>query len=234
MNQDEINLLKQELRDYIDKNCIFRCNPTKLYSESVPIGRIPSNGPSETNNSMLFMLRRLTHDSKMLSYVSAIFLNDILEKIQLKEEYPIIQLCGLETGSIPIMTGIQQYAARFKISVNCFSIRKERKSYGLFHFIDGIPTDAPVIVIDDLFNSGSSMYRCVDTCFYELKLIPAKNFYSIITMRPQLVSDFSYKEHKSKVHSLFSKFEFDMTYSSEKYWLPKDCDRSYNKRPEYK
>ena len=29
------------------------------------------------------------------------------------------------------------------------------------------------------------------------------------------------------------KKEFDLNYSKEKYWLPQDCDRSYNKRPDY-
>ncbi len=223
----------EELKEFIDRNCIFRCNPGVQYSESAPIGKIPSLTPLQMN-SFQFMLRRLTHDPKMLSYVSALMFEKIVESINNETEYPNVQLCGLETSSIPIMIGIQQFAGRYGISINSFSIRKERKQYGLFHLIDGIPTESPVIVIDDTINSARSIHKSLDTCWYELKLKPAKNHYTIMTFQEQLMYLIKYKDHQSIAHSLFARHQFNCSYDAEKYWLPYDCDRTVNKRPEYK
>jgi len=229
-DQDKLRL---ELKDFIDLNCIFRCNPATHYSESSPIGRIPSNTPLRMN-TFQFMLRRLMHQPKMLSYASALIFSKIVESINDETEYPSVQLCGMETSSIPLMVGVQQLGSRYGIAINSFSIRKERKSYGLFNLIDGIPTDCPVIVVDDTVNSGKSILRCLDVCWYELKLKPAKNHYTIMTFKEQLMQQMQYKQENFITHSLFSRHEFECTFDADKYWLPSDCDRSYNKRPDYK
>lgn len=233
MMQDDRNKIIKELYEFIDLNCIFRCNPFINYVEGLPDGVIAASSPKKDNNGYQFMLRRLTHNPKMLSYVSYLMFDNIIKTINNNTEYPAVQLCGLETSSIPLMIGIQQYAARFGISINSFSIRKQRKSYGIFHLIDGIPTDAPVIVVDDLINSGKSIGKCLDVCFYELNLTPAKNMYSIITFDQKLSTKKTYKDIQFTINSIFSKTQFDFAYDESKYWLPYDCDKSKNKRPEY-
>lgn len=233
MTEEDREKIKNELHEFITLNCIFRCDPTKRYSESLPVGVISSKSPSSLNKYQ-FYLRRLTHNPKMLQYVSALFFYDILKNIQDESEYPAVQLCGLETSSIPIMIGIQQYASRYGIAINSFSVRKERKSYGLFNFIDGIPTDAPVIVVDDTINSGSTLARVLDVCHYELNLKPAKNMYSIIKFN-KVNNDFMrFKNDTFKLNGIFKNTEFATEFVPEWYWLPEDCDLSYNKRPDYR
>lgn len=225
--------IKKELFKYIDENCLFRCNPEKTYSLSLPQGTIAPQSPLGRWSTWQFYLRRLTHNPKMLTYVSALIWEQIVVSLNQKKEYPAVQLCGMETSSIPLMIGIQQFAGSHGIAINSFSIRKERKPYGLFNFIDGDPADCPVIVVDDIINSGSSVHRCLDVCKYELGLTPAMNCYSIISWG-RYSNKIKFQDHEINVVSLFQQNEFSTKYDPEKYWLPKDCDLTLNKRPEYK
>ncbi len=225
--------IKKELYEHIDQNCLFRCHPEKVYSLSLPKGTMPGSSPTNTGSTWQFYLRRLTHNPKMLTYVSALIWERIAESLNSGKEYPAVQLCGLETSSIPLMIGIQQFAGSHGIAINSFSIRKERKSYGLFNFIDGQPADCPVIVVDDIINSGSSVQRCLEVCRYELGLQPAMNCYSIISYGRN-DNIIKYNQQDISVSSIFQKNEFSTTYDPDKYWLPLDCDLSYNKRPEYR
>jgi orotate phosphoribosyltransferase len=230
LNDDLKDDMIKQLHQHIDDNCLFRCNPSVHYSECCEAGRLPTTYEAEM--SFQFFLRRLTHDAKMMTYVSALFIHDLFEKIETGFEHPHIQLCGLESSSIPIMIAMQAYAARFNININSFSIRKERKSYGLFNLIDGKPTDAPVVIVDDIINSGKSIGSCIDVCLYELNIKPAKNCYSIVKFN-QLMESIEYKQHKVDLTSIFVVDDFNVNYSKEKYWLPKDCDKIDNKRPDY-
>ena len=232
LNEDEKNKILNELYSFIDNNCIFRCNPEVNYNEIYEIGHIPPKYPSSEKLTWQFFLRRLTHDYKMLNYVCALFFDDLFKKIKLNEQDEYFQLCGLETSSIPLLIAMQMYASRYKIGINTFSIRKQRKSYGLFNFIDGIPSKAPVIIVDDLINSGQSIARCLDVCKYELQLGPSNNIYSIIKFDDNM-DQVKFDDKIINVTSIFSKSQFDYTFQPEKYWLPKDCDRTINNRSDY-
>ena len=232
LDEDKKQQIKKELYDYIDTKCIFRCDPQIRYVDGIEKGQIPTKHPSKNHIIYQFYLRNLTHNPIMLTHVSAIFLDDLLTKIKNKEENSHFQLCGLTTGSISLMTAIQMCALKLNINVNAFTIRKERKSYGLFNLIDGMPTEAPVIVVDDLINSGNSVSKCLDICRYEFGLIPSKNTYSIIKMESN-INKFNYNDNLISINSIFTKDEFDYAYDPNKYWIPKDCDKSINKRPEY-
>jgi orotate phosphoribosyltransferase len=225
--------ITKELYTFIDKNCLFRTNPETSYYEEFAPGRLYPSYPSKNPITHQFYLRRLTHNGKMLFFLTALFFDDLARKINSGEESSRIQLAGLETSSIPIMIGMQQYAAANKIFMNTFSIRKQRKNYGLFNLIDGIPNEDPVIIVDDIFNSGSTVSRCLDVCEYELNLKPANNIYSIIKFNSQ-TQKVKYKDNEMNLFSIFSLEDFDTRYDPDTYWMPVDCDKSYNKRPEYK
>jgi orotate phosphoribosyltransferase len=66
------------------------------------------------------------------------------------------QLCGLETASIPLLTGLVLEGARRGRPINAFVIRKERKDSGLGRDVEGTITDAPIVAIDDITNSSNS------------------------------------------------------------------------------
>jgi len=224
------NDMIEQLHEYIDRHCLFRCNPDVHYNECCPVGKLPTTYRKDM--SFQFFLRRLTHNSKMMTFVSSLFIHDLFDKMEQGLEYPNVQLCGLESSSIPIMIAMQAYCSRFNISINSFSIRKERKSYGLFNFVDGIPTEAPVVIVDDIINSGKSIMNCIDCCKYELNLKPAKNSYSIIKFNNHMES-LKYKENVIDITSIFVVNDFNIKYDESKYWLPKDCEKIENKRADY-
>lgn len=230
MLSDEVReRAKETLRDYIDRNCIFRCNPEHQYNELGSPGRLYSSSPSRDDMSWMFMLRRLTHDPQMLRMVSGLFLDDFV-----KRDLSFVQLGGLETSSLPLMTGLSILLGEWtQTKVSTFSIRKERKSYGLFNLIDGMPTEAPVIIMDDTINSGKTLSRCYDVCKYELNIIPAPVAYTIVRFRTDM-EFVKWNDHEIEIVSLFDLKDFDLKYDPSKYWLPSDCDKSYNKRPEYR
>jgi len=236
LTEDEKNEIKSVLYQHIDLNCIFRCNPDQIYCEDVPVGKLPSQTPKpkEKESDTVLYLRRLTSNPKLLEYVCALFFDDIMNKIKNDEEYGSFQIAGLETSSMPIITGMQMYALKFGLEINSFSIRKSRKDYGLGHLINGIPNKERVLFVDDLFNSGSSLNACLETCFWELELESTKNSYVIYNNNPTGDNTYFYEGDTININSIFMKKEFDLNYSKEKYWLPQDCDRSYNKRPDYK
>lgn len=82
----------------------------------------------------------------------------------MKEALPDLnfQITGMETGSTPLVTSLPIVAYQRGVSINAFSVRKDPKEYGLKNWIEGVPNDKPVVVIDDIYNSGSTMKRCLD------------------------------------------------------------------------
>lgn len=230
LTHDQKIEFKQKIHEHIDKHCIFRCNPSIQYTPGIKKGHIPSKGVID--NKYQFFLRNLTHNPVISYYTSMLILDDIARTMNENNEDPYFQLCGLETSSTPFIISLQMTALKFGISINSFSIRKERKSYGLFQYVDGKPTDAPVIIIDDLINSGNSIIKCIDVCKYEYNLSINPNVYSIITLSKEPYY-FDYDNKRMIINSIFVKEDFNYEYDVDKYWLPKDCDKSINKRPEY-
>jgi len=85
----------------------------------------------------------------------------------------------LEAGSTPLLAGIPLIARVFDLNINSFSIRKEQKTYGLLNWIEGMPNEKPVMLIDDLCNSSISMRKAYDVLQEEK--IPVFNYaFSIV------------------------------------------------------
>lgn len=223
------NDLRQLIFDEIDKNCLFRADPEVQYFPYIKKGHILSRSPSKPLMTWCFYLRRLLHNPKYLHALSFMISMDIIKKIYLQEEYNNIQLAGLESSSIPLITGIQLAFESAGIQVNSFTVRKERKDYGLCHMIDGIPNEHPVVFVDDMFNSGSSFVTLVDCCKHELDLKPAKNAYVIVKAN---YNNINIQDNIIKLNAFFLKDEFDKNFDKDKYWLPKDCEKNRIKRVE--
>lgn len=104
------------------------------------------------DNDWLFDLRRLFMRAEFLEVAASRFWHEY------KESYPF-QIGGIESASIPLITAITLHARREGYSVNSFYIRKSRKRVGRQRFIEGELDDTPVILIDDLINTGSTFLR---------------------------------------------------------------------------
>jgi outer membrane protein assembly factor BamB/orotate phosphoribosyltransferase len=66
------------------------------------------------------------------------------------------QLAGMETAAIPLLAGLLLRAPQGRGDVNGLIIRKDRKTTGVGNAIEGNITGDPIVLVDDILNSGSS------------------------------------------------------------------------------
>ena len=235
LQEDDKTKLRSILYDFIDLNCLWRANPDKVYFEGLPPGKTYGKNIKSLNTHQFF-LRNLTHNPIMVSYACMLIADRIITSIQEKREYSRFQFAGLETSSIPLISALQQYfmnLGEHSIPINSFIVRKERKDYGLFNLIDGIPEpNVPVMYIDDLINKASTISKVHYAIHYEFGLTPTKNLYTIMQMRD--LNLLKIDDNDIVINSLFNKHEFDVTYNEDKYWYPQDCTLDVNKKPDYR
>lgn len=65
----------------------------------------------------------------------------------------------MEVAAVPLLTAILLHPLGRQSSTNGFVVRKERKTYGTGSLIEGSLTDQPIIIVDDIFNSGRSLEK---------------------------------------------------------------------------
>lgn len=217
------------LQKYIDQNCLFRCNPNVEYSTLTPIGRVPGGGMfNPKGNTINFFLRRLMYHNYYLRMTSELIVKKIIGEFwggSFVQKVPF-QLAAVEHAGVPLALGIQEEFKKKGFSINMFSVRKERKNYGLFHYIEGIPNTYPVIVIDELFNSGGSVWRAMLVIIEELGLEIAPKFATILSLNTKEKTDtFKITLDGNKWIAplyLFTKDDFNYSYDKDKYWIPED------------
>ena len=105
--------------------------------------------PMGTLQSWLIDLRPVFLDVSLLRAAADLFWLEFAD-------YGPIQIAAVETAAIPLMTAILLRAPLAQPDVSGFIIRKDRKSTGLGNLIEGTVSEAPIILIDDILNSGSS------------------------------------------------------------------------------
>ena len=70
-----------------------------------------------------------------------------------------VQIGGMETGAIPLITGVTVYSPS-NINVSSFYIRKSRKKSDLANQVEGdIQKDTPIILVDDIINNGNTIRK---------------------------------------------------------------------------
>jgi orotate phosphoribosyltransferase len=162
MDYNEYDELHFWTKNYIEKNCLIR--------NRIMPGKIPG-----TTYTWIFYLRNGLFNHEFLSAVSQMFIHKVKHEIGHFD----FQISGLETGSTPLLAGIPLIARVFDLNINSFSIRKEQKTYGLLNWIEGMPNEKPVMLIDDLCNSSMSMKKSYD--ILQEEKIPVFNYaFSII------------------------------------------------------
>lgn len=143
------------LRQYINDNCIVRV------PNDEPL--LPGKKPG-TEYAWQFYMRRGLFNSTFLRYVGILYWSHFAE-VYRKQPF---QITGLETGSTPLLAGLSMTASLFDIDVNVFSIRAQRKTYGLKNVFEGIVLPhLPVMVVDDLSNSKDTIKKATEICTSE-------------------------------------------------------------------
>ena len=108
--------------------------------------------PNGNSNSWLIDLRRLFMDAKSLDAAAELFWTECAGRMP-------FQVGGMEAAAIPFLSAIIMKSLSRGTPVNGFIMRKERKTYGTGGSIEGTLTDAPIVIVDDVLNSGSSMEK---------------------------------------------------------------------------
>ena len=140
----------------------------------------------------------------------------------LTDHYPF-QIGGLETAAIPLVAGMVYASQATGRPLHGFYVRKSRKKSGLLHMVEGTLGDEPVVLIDDLINSGRSILRQIEVLAAEGKTVRAVCV--IVRFR-----DFSYYEEMLTrkgiaLISIFTLADFDLSLASER--VPPLPPRSY-------
>lgn len=219
------------IKNYINTNCIFVADNAKQYCKQLPAGRLYGKHPG-TTNSYLFTLRNLTHNPVQLQRTAVLLYKQIIATIKphVVGNSLSIQLAGVETASLPLITAISLVGLKVGVAINTFSVRKERKRYGLHNYIDGMPNQQPVVIIDDLINSGGTVYHCQQVVKHELGLPVDNNAFCIVKFAQTNTIDCG-SDVKIDIRSLFTADQFDL--GKGRTAVPDDCSRLINKRPDY-
>jgi orotate phosphoribosyltransferase len=123
-----------------------------------------------------------------------------------------VQICGIEVAAIPLVSAFVMGSSLYaSYSANGFFIRKSRKKDGLARMIEGtIADDVPIVVVDDLMNTGSSLIRQVEVIESLGKKVSA--VWTILRFRDE--SFYEYFHTKGiPIYSLFSLNDFENTLS---------------------
>lgn len=106
---------------------------------------------SGKTSDIYYDIRELMSDPVHMSLVAEVFLDKIRGIDNIKS------IGGLATGSISIACAVQYHALRdYKLQLNTFYVRKNRKKYGLQKQVEGM-IKPPVAIIDDVLYSGTSI-----------------------------------------------------------------------------
>lgn len=145
----------------------------------------------------IFDFRRVTLTPDFLNlYVSTFF-----EKFANKN----IQVCGLESASISLISAIILESSKKDINLNGFFIRKSKKKHDLYKDIEGVPNSNPIVIVDDILNTGTSILK-------QIKVLKENNLkvdtvFTILRFRDLDFYDFLSKEN-IKIVSLFELNDF--------------------------
>ena len=108
-----------------------------------------------------FYLSNCVYDPVFLEYVSYWFVDYYGDELSNNA----IQITGREWSALPLLSVIVLHVKKhMNFNLNAFMIRRKRKIYGKHNYIEGIPNDKKVVIIDDLCNSTNSFLHCRLVC----------------------------------------------------------------------
>jgi len=125
-------------------------------------------------------------------------------KISTLDNYQIV---GMESAAIPLVTSLLLKARQEGKSVNGLYIRKSRKKTGRYNLIEGDANTNPVVIVDDLINTGSSIIKQIQI-LTELQ-VPILQVLTIVQFRDY--TDYTFLHDNLSLTSLFLLADFELT-----------------------
>lgn len=163
--------------------------------------------------SWYFDFRRVLFDRTFLEHIAEAFW----------ESTPVqdpVQIGGLESASLPLIAACVLKGEK----ATGFYIRKSRKKKMEMKQIEGVLSDAPIILVDDLINSGSSFKKQVEILEREGKRVSA--LWCIVRFRE--LDEYDYFINKGiKVVSLFSLKDLGLSMLNKEHHLISVFERQW-------
>jgi hypothetical protein len=97
----------------------------------------------------LLDLRPVLLQREMLAGIAAAFWEHY-------REHGRFQLAGMETTGIPLLAALLICAPEERGQVNGFIVRKKRKTTGRGSAIEGVVTEEPIVLVDDIISSAAT------------------------------------------------------------------------------
>jgi len=120
------------------------------------------------------------------------------------------QIAGSESGSLPIIAAILMHAP--SLLVNAFSVRKERKAYGLCNIIEGQPTREPVVIVDDLTSPvHETMWHTLNHVMQAGLQLYGGAFVVVWKGRREQMALIPTSQGNMRVESIYTVEDFDLT-----------------------
>ncbi len=188
-----------DLQQTIQTQAIIRKDQQRIFSRS------------GSDLEWLIDLRPLFLNLEALSHLSKLFWERY-------ENAGPFQLAAMEVAAIPLMTALQLSGLKRGRKLNGFIIRKDRKEYGTARNIEGIVTNEPVILVDDLLNSGESLERA--RAVIEQESATLKEIFVVIDYKSEQ-GLFWRDQHSVSVQSLFVLSDFNLSMNMTPYIPPK-------------
>lgn len=129
----------EELKSFIEHNCIYRCGPDTLFPA------LPGKAPNAWYKWQ-FYLRRALLNPKLCREAAEVIASHL--------DLSNAQLGACEDAGVTL-----GYALADITGLNLFTIKKSRKAYGLLNFCEGQVLDKPVILVDDVASSTSTLKK---------------------------------------------------------------------------
>ncbi|NQZ14787.1 MAG: PQQ-binding-like beta-propeller repeat protein [Alphaproteobacteria bacterium] len=162
----------------------------------------PIVSPRGNKQQWLIDLRPILLNVEALNIITDIFWDNYEDKSP-------IQIAGMEVAAVPLVTALLMKAEQRGIETNGFIIRKERKTSGLGKVIEGNITDAPIVLVDDIFNSGASLEKAcviVEQAGHTVD-------HACVIINYKTPTGQNWQEHRDfLVHELFDLEPFDVVY----------------------
>ena len=149
-------------------------------------------------SAWLFDFRRVLLQGDVLESLAVLF----WEKIESAYQF---QVGGMESASIPLITAVVLEGKKRGLPVNGFYIRKSRKKEGLLKQVEGALTNEPIVLVDDLINSGNTFNKQV-VLLEELGQ-RVSTIVAVVRFREQTHYRFL-EEHGITIHHLFTLEDF--------------------------
>ncbi len=165
--------------------------------------------PSGKTQKWLIDLRPVLLDVEGLKLITDLFWDQFESKLP-------FQIGGMEVAAVPLVTALLMRAEQRGLKTSGFIIRKERKTSGLGKLIEGTLTDDPIILVDDIMNSGSSLEKARAALEQAGKKID--EVFVVLNFESQGGKQWAH-QHKVKINHLLNLDPFDVEMASRD-WVP--------------